>query len=357
MKRKCKNIDIADLSLIETAIYECLRPGKKRKRNDTVRLFSSLLDVSRNKAKFVLKNKTDDYYNAVHKQALIMRDKLSNKTLKVTAATKKQKIDPGSGKTRIITVLTIEHLMFDHLAVLALKELTRRIGYYQVSSIKGKGGIFGLKAIARWARSKRRIYFVKFDIKNFYGSVNQELLMKWIKGKIKNNNLLWLIKTQIAASETGLAIGSFLSQTLANLYLSDLYHATTSGTLKDGISHVLFYMDDLLFLSYNKRKLKKAAKNIYNFVKSNYALTAKRYNIKNMKKVKFIDMLGFRIGNDRITLRKHIYKKARRLLIRAYRCLESMSVTFRQRLASFNSFAVHSSLYNVKYAYKTCIQL
>lgn len=64
-----------------------------------------------------------------------------------------------------------------------------------------------------------------------------------------------LIRTLLSTIDHGIPIGSFLSQTIANIYLSDIYHMVmekTSGV----VQHALFYMDDMLLLGQNKKKLK-----------------------------------------------------------------------------------------------------
>ena len=48
--------------------------------------------------------------------------------------------------------------------------------------------------------------------------------MEFLRKHIKNDILLWLIETIINTFDKGLSIGSYLSQFLCNLYLSQLYH-------------------------------------------------------------------------------------------------------------------------------------
>ena len=48
--------------------------------------------------------------------------------------------------------------------------------------------------------------------------------MGFLRKYVANEPLLWLIETLIRTFKQGLSIGSYLSQFLCNLYLSQVYH-------------------------------------------------------------------------------------------------------------------------------------
>lgn len=353
MKRKCKNVNIFNIGFISYCILDCLKNSKKRKRYDTVKLFAKLLNTSLSKAKIVLKERNDDYYIAINKQARIMRDALIENKIPKCNVRFCYKLDKGSLKKRHITILTIEHLLYDHVAVKGLDELFKRVGEYQVSSIKGRGAIYGMRAIRRWTRTKKRLYSAKLDIKNFYGSVDKNLLLNWIENKICNKSLLNLIKHQLNIIKDGMAIGSFLSQTLANLYLSDVYHKIKENFNKSYVKHVLFYMDDLLFIGHNKRKLKRVCDFVKNYLKENMKLTVKQYDVHKVTKSNPINMMGYRIWKGVVTLRKYIYRNVRRTAIRIGRIKEIISNKLLKRAASYNGYVCHANLYNLSCFYKS----
>lgn len=353
MKRKCKNVNIFDLEFIESCLFDCLKPSKKRKRYDTVKLFSRLLGVSLSKARIVLKNKDDNYFKAIHKQALIMRTALVSGNLPTSKVKFSYKIDKGSLKKRYITVLTIEHLMYDHVAVSGLDDLFKRVGEYQVSSIKGRGSLYGMRAVKRWTRTKKRLYAAKLDIKNFYGSIDKEELLKWLTKRICNKNLLKLIKHQMFILDNGIAIGSFLSQTLANLYLSDVYHAVREKFDKTYVKKMLFYMDDLLFISNNKRKLATVCEFVKSYIHRHMHLFVKQYSVYRVTKSNPINMMGYRIWNGLATLRKYIYRNARRTIIRIKRFKNKISNKLLRRAASYNGYVYYANLNNCSCLYKS----
>lgn len=344
MKRKCKKVNIADYNLILQAVHDCFKNYKKRRRADTIRLFAKTLNVSRTEAKVILHDKTEQYYVGMELIAKDLQTAIQNQQLKLPNVRQEQRIDPGSKKVRNISVLGIRQLLFDHVAVLALADLSKRIGEYQVSSIKGRGAAYGKKAIEKWLNNKMKHYAVKLDIKDFYGSFNREALMQWLTKRVGNKPLLWLINSLISNVPTGIAIGSFLSQTLANIYLSDLYHTVSECKLakrKPKSVHVLFYMDDMLLTCTNKRYLKKLVQLLLKKAEELQLTIKNNWQIHEVCRQHPIDAMGYRFSNRLTTLRKRIFKAARRTLLRADKKIKqyhSLSEYIARRLASFNGY-------------------
>ena len=96
--------------------------------------------------------------------------------------------------------------------------------------------------------------------------------MEFLRKYIKNEPLLNLIALLIGTFETGLSIGSYLSQYLCNVFLSQTYHEIAERMYRirkkrNGIMeriklvlHQLFYMDDILILGTNAKDIHKAMK-------------------------------------------------------------------------------------------------
>ena len=98
---------------------------------------------------------------------------------------------------------------------------------------------------------------------------------------------MWLIEKLIYSFEQGLSIGSYLSQHLCNLYLSQLYHEISENMFrirkhKHGghqrinlVKHVLFYMDDIIILGTNAKDIHKAMQLIIKYAKNKLGLMIK----------------------------------------------------------------------------------
>lgn len=347
MKRKCKNVDICSLSLITKAVLQCFSSPKKRKRYDTISWFAKVLSTNRAKARTILAEKNELFDLGCARIAREIQSMLQSPDLKLPKVATFQRVDPGSLKLRTIARLNIRQLALDHVAVVAMDELCRRIGPTQVSSIKGRGAHLGRKYIRRWTLTPRKSYFVKLDIKDFYGSVDRGALMRWLKKRIANRPLLQLINKLIFSSPKGLPIGSYLSQTIANIYLADIYHYAKEQCLSSRgihqIKHALLYMDDILFVSNNARQLKRAVIAVVKFAKEQLGLIVKNnWTIRLLSDRYPIDMMGFRFyKGGRVTLRKRIFKYLRRSLLR----VKSRFIELHQarRLMSYKGYSDYTA--------------
>ena len=345
MKRTCKHVDITSLELIVPAVYECFRPYKKRHRADTRALFARVLDITPRAARQVLAEKGELYHEGIQRIARWLQKKIATRRLGLVPFRQEMRIDPSSKKCRKISVLGIRQLLFDHIAVSGMQELAKRIGEYQVSSIRGRGAAYGKRAIERWLAKSSSRYAVKLDIKDFYGSVKRDILMAWLAKRVHNDGLLWLVGELVHSSPQGMAIGSYLSQTLANVYLSDLYHLATErcrskrGTRQ--VAHALFYMDDMLLIGPNKRQLRYAAFRLMERAGELGLQVKPNWQVHRICQAHPVDMMGYRFSRGITTLRKRIFKAARRVLIRARRaCCRGlrMGAHRARKLASYHGY-------------------
>lgn len=346
MKRTCKKVDIASLELITQAVYDCFRHGKKRRRADTRHLFARHLGVTVKLARVALHERNDLYHEGVHRIAVWLQGCILRRELKLPRFRQEMRVDPSSRKRRKISILGIRQLLFDHIAVLGMQDLARRIGEYQVSSIRGRGAAYGKRAIERWLAKSANKYAVKMDIRDFYGSVKRSVLMAWLHRRVRNDALLWLIGELVNSAPEGMAIGSYLSQTLANVYLSDLYHlAMEECRSKRGarqVTHALFYMDDMLLVGTNKRQLRYAAFRLMERAGELGLQIKPNWQVHRITRQHPVDMMGFRFSHGLTTLRKRVFRAARRMLIRAQRACRAgrrwMSPRRARRIASYHGY-------------------
>lgn len=342
-KSYCKGVDITDYFFIYSAVCACLRKITKRRRPDTIRLFASILNTSKTNARNILKERSLDYYTAISRITNILRDEIINESLDLPPIHIKYKLDGTGGKIRKISVQHIKQLLFDHIAVFGLRDLTKLLGQHQVSGRKGMGGSYGTKIVNRWMKVKRRKYSCKLDIHHYYESVDVDLLMDFLKNRVRNKKLIWLVNTLLRTGEKGLNIGSYLSHFLANLYLSPIWRYIMQEF--KGEIHALFYMDDLCLVSSNKRILKKAISYIRTTITSKYKLTIKPNSgaIHLIDKSRPLDLMGIRFNGDgSLSLRKRIFRRARRAM---KRCNKHTDVRKARRIISYNGWIRRAKLW------------
>ena len=175
------------------------------------------------------------------------------------------RIEPISGKHRVIGRETVRHQIYDHVAVMALQPLfDAKVGRWQTASIPNRGTIDARRAIKRWTRERSSKWFVKLDVRKYYPSIDRTTLKAMLTRDVGDPILLRLVFHLIDRyqGDNGLNIGSYLSQWLANYYLSRAYHwiespamtiertsrRTGEITRRRLITHQLWYMDDLLLI-------------------------------------------------------------------------------------------------------------
>lgn len=102
---------------------------------------------------------------------------------------------------------------------------------------------------------------------------------------------------------------------MANIYLSELYHLAMERT-GGAVHHALFYMDDMLLIGQNKRKMLKAVNMLIQKATRMGLKVKDTWNIWVVSKTNPIDMMGFRFSKGCTTIRKRIFVNIRRSLIR-----------------------------------------
>jgi len=172
------------------------------------------------------------------------------------------------------------------------------------SAIKGRGIHDGVKRIKKALIDKENTkYCLKFDIKKYYPSIDNEILKQIIRKKIKDKNLLWLLD-EIINSIKGIPIGNYLSQYFGNLYLSGLDRYCKIKT-----KYYFRYCDDVVILHKDKNFLHQLKTKIEDFLNVNLKLDLKEnWQVFPIDK-RGIDFLGYRFFHGYILLRKSIKKR------------------------------------------------
>lgn len=191
------------------------------------------------------------------------------------------------------------------------------------SCVKGRGIHMALRRMKKALRDvPGTTYYLKLDITKFYPSVNHDILKELLRKKIKDKSLLWLLD-EIIDSAPGLPIGNYLSQHLANFYLTYFDHWIKE---EKGVKYYFRYADDIVILSSDKIMLHSLLNDITEYLQINLKLQVKRnYQVSQVKDG--IDFIGYVFFHTHIRLRKRIKqnfaravaRKAARNTIEAYK--------------------------------------
>ncbi len=122
------------------------------------------------------------------------------------------------------------------------------------------------------ARQKELQICLKMDIRHFFESVDHDVLKAWLKKKIRDERMLYILELIIDGSEVGLPLGFYTSQWLSNFMLQPLDHF-----IKEQLKavHYIRYMDDMVVFGKNKKELHRIQQEIERFLREKFNLQMK----------------------------------------------------------------------------------
>ena len=253
----------------------------------------------------------------------------------------------SNGKVRTISKLPyfpdriIQHAIMQITEPLWFKTLIRDT----YSAIKGRGVHDGVRRLIKSLKDKSStIYCLKLDIKKYYPSINNNILKKVIRQKIKDKDLLWLLDDVIDASE-GVPIGNYLSQYFGNLYLSEFDHWMKE---KQKIKHYFRYCDDVVVLHSDKAFLHSLYQRTERFLDKTRDLCVKENWQIFPVEARGIDFLGYVFYHDYTLLRKSIKMKFRKKISTIKRRWKAMSAeTVINSVMSYYGWLKHANCKNL----------
>lgn len=145
----------------------------------------------------------------------------------------------------------MQHALFNTVG----KALERTFIPDTYSGIKHRGAEYGRIRICRFMQSflpGTDIYALKGDIRHYYPSIDTRRLNYVLEHKIKDKTLLQILQGIVDSHPDGLPIGNYLSQLLANLYLSEFDHWVVE---KLGLLTYARYCDDIVALGAGRKSL------------------------------------------------------------------------------------------------------
>jgi len=118
--------------------------------------------------------------------------------------------------------------------------------------------------------STKQCWVLKCDIKKFFASIDQNILINILKQKIKNKDIINLLENIIFSFKSnGLPLGNLTSQLFANVYLNEL-DQFVKHKLK--IKYYIRYADDFVNFFENKKYLENLINPISYFLQNELKL-------------------------------------------------------------------------------------
>jgi len=181
----------------------------------------------------------------------------------------------------------------------------------------------------------KNIFALKCDIKKFFDSVDQEILLNLIKKKITDEDAIWLIEKIIKSFPKGLPLGNVSSQLFANIYLNEL-DQFAKHSLRE--KYYLRYCDDFIILSKDEKYLQNLIPVLDNFLQENLKLNLHPDKILIRKYRQGIDFLGYVVLPHYRVLRTKTKRRMFRKLDEKYAKLKSGEISEDCFNSSFQSY-------------------
>ena len=280
-----------------------------------------------------------------------LHDALKNKTYQHSHYTAFNVCDP---KLRRIHKAIVADRVLHHAIFRVLYPVFDKSFIFDSYSCRtGKGSHRAVRRLEDFLRKSsknncRNIFALKCDIKKFFDSIDQEILLKLIKKKIKDENAIWLIEKIISSFLVGIPLGNVTSQLFANIYLNEL-DQFIKHELK--VKYYLRYCDDFIILNEDIKYLKKLIVGINYFLNKKLKLTLHPNKIIIRKQRQGIDFLGYVVLPHHRVLRAKTKRRVIRKIKNKYICFQKAEISkeaFDQSLQSYLGILKHCEGHGIK---------
>ncbi len=269
-------------------------------------------------------------------------------------------------KMRLISAAPYRDRVVHHALCNVIEPIFNRGFIYDTYACrKGKGTHAAVDRYTVFARKNR--YVLKCDIKKYFPSIDQDILLQIIRRKVKCKNTLWLIE-QIVRSRAdngaiqyfkgddlftpyqrvrGLAIGNLTSQFFANAYLNGFDHFVKE-TLR--CRYYIRYVDDFVLFDDSKTRLNELKDQIVGY------LDALRLKLHPRKcRVHRVDegvcFLGYRMYPNHRILKKQntlYFRRKLKKMQHGYHQGRIGADTVKQSIQSWIAHASHADTYRLR---------
>jgi len=223
-------------------------------------------------------------------------------------------------KTRQIHKAAVQDRLVHQAVVSAIEPIfERRFIYDSYSCRVGKGTHAGVRRLRQFLRrasanNTRKVYVLKCDIRQFFASIDHELLMELLAARLGDEQVLRLLREILLSHGSsvgrGIPLGNVTSQLFANVYLHELDWYVKQRL---GVRWYARYCDDFVIVHTDRAYLAKLAGVIGAFLNERLRLELHPNKVTIRSWGQGVDFLGFVVRPHAVTLRT---KTKRRMMAR-----------------------------------------
>ncbi|MBI4707756.1 MAG: reverse transcriptase [Candidatus Omnitrophica bacterium] len=336
------------------------------------KIYQAYLDCRKNKRNTfnALKFEINDGENLV-KLEYELKNRTYHPSRSILFAAKKPKL-------REIFAADFPDRVVHHILVNSLEKIYEPIFIHDsYASRDGKGTHAAKERLEKFTRQITknghvRAYYLQLDIKDFFTSINKELLFIIIQRKVKNPDILWLTQKVLfwdcttsyvhkgdkqllfniptnkslfgKENRSGLPIGNLTSQYFANIYLNEL-DQYVKHVLK--AHYYLRYVDDFVILSQDASQLRTWQAQIEEFLLSRLKLRLHPKRRKLASISNGIDFLGYIIRPTYVLVRRRVINNLKEKIRQFRQAREKDFRKFHDMVASYMGHFKHANSYRL----------
>ncbi len=164
--------------------------------------------------------------------------------------------------------------------------------------------------------NRRTCWVLKCDVRKFFASIDQGILLDICKRHLPDQDILWLMQDIVGSfysteAGKGLPLGNLTSQLLVNVYMNE-FDQHAKHVLKH--QHYIRYADDFVIMHHDKSELQKALPKIGEFLLDNLKLSLHPDKVFIKTFASGVDFLGWVHFQDHRVLRNATKKRMLRNL-------------------------------------------
>ncbi len=265
-------------------------------------------------------------------------------------------------KQRPIHKATVRDRILHHAVFAALNPVFEPLFIaHSFSCRKDKGTHLGVDALETMLRKVSRngtgsCFTLKCDIRRFFASVDQKILMQVLSRNISDDRVLCLLENIIGSfssgypalnSGKGIPIGNLTSQLLANVYLNE-FDQFIKHTLR--VKHYVRYTDDFVIVGDDETILKNLLLPIRGLLQEQLRLDLHPHKVTIRKYSQGIDFLGYVLRPHHRVLRtvtkRRMFRKLHEKAVASYAGLFSKE-SAEQSLQSYLGVLSHANAHRI----------
>lgn len=253
-------------------------------------------------------------------------------------------------KTRKISASHFRDRVIHHAICNVIESIFEpRFIYDSFANRKGKGTSGTLKRFDKFLRKVKNGFALKADIRKYFESVDQRILLNLLSKRIKDTQIIDLISIILKNHKTqkidkGMPLGNLTSQFFANIYLSELDYFVKH---KLRAKYYLRYVDDFVIVEKDSGQLTDYQQKIQDFLAAHLELSLHPQKTQIIKISDGVPLVGFKVYKTHKIIKRsnrlRFFKRLNGLILQGH-----SSDTIKLRSAGWLGYAQMGNSYKVR---------